>query len=324
MPELPEVETIKRGLEKSVLGQRVLNIEIRNEKIISSHSNIRKPNKVKTESFIKSLTGKKIIAVKRRAKNIIIEIEDGGIILVHLKMTGQLIYNPHPNPPSRGGSHSEIQMHLHFSPPLEGGAGGGGCGKHTHLIFTLEKGDLLYNDIRQFGYVLYYKNIEEAIQNKHFEKLGLEPLSNSLNLSIDEVQNLESFTPVYLKEKLNKINKNIKSTLLAQNIVVGIGNIYADEICFASNISPHRICKTLNDIEINLLYKNIKNILSKAIERGGSSVSDYKLVNGESGRYHLEHKVYGRAGKECYNCKTILTKDIIMGRSSVWCEVCQK
>ena len=318
MPELPEVETIKRGLEKSVLGQRILNIEIRNEKIISSHSNIRKPNKIKTESFIKNLTGKKIIAIKRRAKNIIIKMEDGSIILIHLKMTGQLIYNPHPNPPSRGGSRSEIQMHLHFSPPLEEGAGGGGggCGKHTHIIFELEKGNLLYNDIRQFGYVLYYKDLEEARDNKHFEKMGPEPFD-------------EEFTKEYLKEKLSKnnktgSNKKIKAVLLSQSIVVGIGNIYADEICFASNISPHRICKTLNDIEINLLYKNIKDILNKAIERGGSSVSDYKLVNGESGRYHLEHKVYGRAGKECYNCKTILTRDIIMGRSSVWCEECQK
>ena len=314
MPELPEVETIKRGLEKSVLGQRILNIEIRNEKIISSHSNIRKPNKIKTESFIKNLTGKKIIAIKRRAKNIIIKMEDGSIILIHLKMTGQLIYNPHPslNPfhplgtfPREGLNSSHPPAHSRRE-----------VGKHTHIIFEIEKGDLLYNDIRQFGYVLYYKDLEEARDNKHFEKMGPEPFD-------------EEFTKEYLKEKLSKnnktgSNKKIKAVLLSQSIVVGIGNIYADEICFASNISPHRICKTLNDIEINLLYKNIKDILNKAIERGGSSVSDYKLVNGESGRYHLEHKVYGRAGKECYNCKTILTRDIIMGRSSVWCEECQK
>ena len=293
MPELPEVETIKRGLEKSVLGQKILHIKINNEKIISSHSNIRKPNKIKTESFIKNLTGKKIIAIKRRAKNIIIEMEDGSVVLIHLKMTGQMIYSSHPPTPSR----------------REGV-------KHTHIIFELEKGVLLYNDIRQFGYVLYYKNIEEAIENKHFEKLGVEPFS-------------VEFTLEYLKEKFYKNNKtsnnkNIKSALLSQNIVVGIGNIYADEICFASNISPHRICKTLNEIEMSKLYKNIKNILSEAIASGGSSVSDYKLVNGESGSYHFEHKVYGRAGKECYTCKTILTKSIIIGRSSVWCEKCQK
>lgn len=291
MPELPEVETIKRGLEKSILGQRILNIEIRNEKIISSHSNIRKASKIKTESFIRNLIDKKIVNVFRRAKNIILELSDvqsnnkydnvcSAIILIHLKMTGQLIYN-------------------------------GITTKHTHIIFTLEKGNLLYNDIRQFGYVLYYKDISEAVANGHFEKLGLEPFD-------------EDFTLIYLKDKLAKTNKNIKSTLLSQAIVVGIGNIYADEICFVSNISPHRICKTLNDKEINSLYKNINNILALAIERGGSSISDYKLVNGESGRYHLCHQVYGRSGLACYKCKTILTKSIIAGRSSVWCENCQK
>ena len=311
MPELPEVESIRLGLLKSIVSQKILNVEIRNEKIVSSNSNIRKADQNKTNNFIKNLIGKKIININRRAKNIIIEMDDANIILIHLKMTGQLIYNPF----RLSGTFPEGRKNTFNSSTTDrlnsSTATSDTVNKHTHIIFELENGKLLYNDVRQFGYVLYYKDMNDLLANKHFKNLGVEPFE-------------QEFTLKYLKEKFANTNKNIKSALLSQNIVVGIGNIYADEICFASNLLPQRLCKTLNEIEMSKLYKNIKNILSEAIASGGSSVSDYKLVNGESGRYHLEHKVYGRSGKECYTCKTILTKDIIMGRSSVWCEECQK
>ena len=289
MPELPEVESIRLGLLKVIVGQKILNIKIKNEKMVSSHSNIRKANKIKTESFIKNLIDKKIINIARRAKNLIIQIEDGGIILIHLKMTGQLIYTPPLDLLSKGEEE-----------------------KHTHIIFTLEKGALIYNDIRQFGYVLYYKNKDEMLSNNHFYKIGIEPFDGE-------------FTLEYFKNKLNiKSSKSLKTIFLSQEIVVGVGNIYADEICFASHILPQRLSGTLTSDEIKLLYKQIKKILKSAIDSGGSSISDYKLVNGESGNYQNMHKVYNRAGKECYTCKSLLNKTIIAGRSTVYCKMCQK
>ena len=311
MPELPEVESIRLGLLKSIVSQKILNVEIRNEKIVSSNSNIRKADQNKTNNFIKNLIGKKIININRRAKNIIIEMDDANIILIHLKMTGQLIYNPF----RLSGTFPEGRKNTFNSSTTDrlnsSTATSDTVNKHTHIIFELENGKLLYNDVRQFGYVLYYKDMNDLLANKHFKNLGVEPFE-------------QEFTLKYLKEKFANTNKNIKSALLSQNIVVGIGNIYADEICFASNLLPQRLCKTLNEIEMSKLYKNIKNILSEAIASGGSSVSDYKLVNGESGKYQNQHKVYGRYGQVCYGCGDILAKSVTSARTTIYCLVCQK
>ena len=293
MPELPEVESIRLGLLKVIMDQKILKINIFNEKIISSNSNIRIANKEKTADFIKNLINKKIINISRRAKNIIIEMEDESIILIHLKMTGQLMYNTSPH-------------------------------KHTHIIWELENGRLYYNDIRKFGYVLYYNNIEEAITNGHFQKMGVEPLDNALSQQYTSDITKSYFTLGYFTKALANKKKSIKAALLAQDIVVGVGNIYADEICFASKILPQRLCPTLTEKEARTLYHNIKNILQKSIDLGGSSVSDYMLADGSKGNYAQEHKVYGRSGKKCLECSGALLKDTIAGRTTVYCQVCQK
>jgi len=303
MPELPEVESVRRGLNKVLIGQTIKNVKVNNGKIVFSHSNIRQNSKAKTLSFINNITNKKIVKVSRRAKNIIIELSDESIILIHLKMTGQLVYvgapSAHPQEKIIGG-HPITESYTATLP-----------NKHTHIVIALDNGTLYYNDIRQFGYVLYYQSLAAAEQNKHFEKMGVEPLE-------------KDFTPEYFESKIKLKNKSIKASLLEQDIVVGCGNIYADEICFASKVSPLRICKTLSSNEIKKIYTNIKKILQDAIDNGGSSISDYLLADGSRGNYANHHKVYGKAGEPCYTCKSPLLKCIVSGRATVYCNVCQK
>ncbi len=280
MPELPEVESLRLGLEKVLLGQKILTIKILNSKIISGNGTKREFNKTKEKEFVENLKDKKIISVDRRAKNIIFNFDTKEVLIVHLKMTGQLLYASNQN-------------------------------KHTHIVFELERGELHYNDVRKFGYVLYYKNLAEAIKFGHFKNIGVEPFD-------------KNFTLDYFRENILKKNKKIKTVLLEQSVVVGCGNIYADEVCFASKVLPDRNSKTLNETEVKSLYQNIKSILKAAIRSGGSSISDYLLPDGSKGGYATSHKVYGKTGTPCPICGNILEKSIISGRATVYCNTCQK
>ena len=280
MPELPEVESLRLGLEKILLGQKIINIKILNSKIVVSNGTKREFDKVKENEFINNLKGKNIVSIDRRAKNIIFNFDTDEVMIVHLKMTGQLLYENQKN-------------------------------KHTHIIFELERGVLHYNDVRKFGYVLYYKNLNEAIRFGHFKNIGAEPFD-------------KGFTLDYFRENILKKNKKIKTVLLEQSVVVGCGNIYADEACFASKVLPDRNCKTLTEVEIKSLYQNIKSILKHAIKAGGSSISDYLLPDGTKGKYANSHKVYGRSGMPCSICGNILEKSIVSGRATVYCNTCQK
>ena len=282
-------------------------MEVSNEKIVSSNSNIRKPDQKKTSEFKNKIKNRKIVDIKRRAKNIIIELDDESIILIHLKMTGQLVYSPSLVGRGLGGGAKNI-IGGH---PILDSYKNNLPNKHTHIIFKLDNGTLYYNDTRQFGYVLYYKSMDTAIEKKHFHKMGLEPLD-------------KNFTLEYFKEKILLKNKNLKSVLLDQDVVVGCGNIYADEVCFASSVMPSRIANSLSANEIERVYNNIKDILSLAIKHGGSSISDYLLSDGSRGNYARLHKVYGKAGLACLTCKNILDKGIIAGRTTVFCNTCQK
>lgn len=308
MPELPEVESVRLGLQKSIAEQNILDIDIRNLKIVSSNSNIRMADKNKGKEFFSNLVNKKIISVKRRAKNIIIDLEDEGIVLIHLKMTGQLVYVPDKN---NNKIDKDIVVGGH---PIISSYKGDLPGKHTHVIFKLEKGVLYYNDTRSFGYVLYYKNIETAIEFGHFAKLGKEPMDKDFTLGYFNKE---------IKSKKNQ-NKILKKVFLDQSIVVGLGNIYADEVCFASGVRGDNYLKNLTDIQIESLYNNIKLILSNAIKLGGSSISDYLLADGSRGNYAREHKVYGKSGEDCIVCNNKLEKSIIAGRTTIYCKMCQK
>lgn len=303
MPELPEVENLRQGLEKYVLGQKIKNVKVNKPKLVSGRGNIRIASPRKVAEFIQGLTGNKFIAIERRAKNLIFKLSDDKIILAHLKMTGQFVYLPSGKSKTRGekvvGGHP-IEISETTLP-----------NKHTHIIFELEKGTLYYNDTRMFGYVVYYPSLEKFERENHFGNLGVEPLN-------------KSFTPKYFQESLKNKKSKIKTLLLEQDIVTGVGNIYADESLFEARINPNRPGMSLKKDEVAGLHKAIIRILTKAIKVGGSSVATYRLIDESKGNYAREHKVYGKNGQRCTNCRTPLKKILIQNRTTIFCPKCQR
>jgi formamidopyrimidine-DNA glycosylase len=302
MPELPEVESLRRSLLPFVEGQIIQKVVVLMPKLVSAKGTTRIPSESKTRVFIEGLTGKTIKTITRRAKNLIFEFDNDSILLVHLKMTGQLVFKEDlrsgQNKTVWGGH--PIQESNNTLP-----------NKHTYVIFHLTNGTLFYNDVRQFGYLLYYENSVEFAKEDHFNGLGLEPLANEFNF--------EAF-----KTELKKRTGQLKKVFLDQKVVVGLGNIYADEVCFEAKVRPTRTIKSLKDVEIKAIYNGIRRILPLAVQLGGSSVANYLLADGSRGNYAHEHKVYGRGGKECVICGAILEKMQFAGRTTVYCRVCQK
>lgn len=303
MPELPEVENLRLGLEKHILNQKILKVEVMKAKLVSGKGTIRTASKNKQTEFISGLTGEKFIKVERRAKNLIFKLTHDKIILAHLKMTGQFVYKA--KSASKTGSKNISGGHpIEISETTL-------PNKHSHVIFSLEKGTLYYNDIRKFGYLLYYKDSKAFEKENHFIKYGVEPLE-------------KDFTLKYFSESLKNKNSKIKTVLLNQDIVTGIGNIYADESLFKSGIDPRRSASSLKTNEIKKLHQAIISILKRAVEVGGSSVATYRLLDNSQGNYAREHKVYGKKGKNCMKCKKPLSYTQIQTRTTIFCTNCQK
>src|SRR3989344_2269932 len=320
MPELPEVENLRRGLEKNIVGQKILRVEVRKPKLVSGKGNIRIASLEKAKEFEKGLKDEVISAVKRRAKNLIFQFRSGKVLLSHLKMSGQFAYyskwrgfrvfsndkavnargvRKNLKPAPLIGGHpielSETQL----------------PNKHYHIIFELQKGTLYYNDTRMFGYLLYYPSVESFEKESHFALLGLEPFD-------------KKFTLEYLLDALKNKKGKIKSVLMDQKIVTGLGNIYADESLFESRIDPRRSSSSLNLKEAKKLHKAILRIMKRAISVGGSSVATYRLIDESRGNYAREHKVYGKAGQKCPRCKHPLSKILVQSRTTIFCPRCQK
>lgn len=300
MPELPEVENLKRGLERNIVGQKILKIIVSKPKLVSGKGNIRAASLQKVREFERGLKGEKFLKVERRAKNLIFRFASGKVLLVHLKMSGQFAYVPRTSPlePVLGGHPIELSEK---SLP----------NKHTHVIFELSQGTLYYNDTRMFGYLLYYPTVEAFERENHFDLLGLEPLDRK-------------FTAEYLKENLKKKSGKIKLVLMNQNIVTGLGNIYADESLYEAKIRPTRSAASLKPEEIERLHGVIKRIIKRATSVGGSSVATYRLLDLTRGNYAREHKVYGKGGHPCPRCDHSLQKILIQSRATIFCPNCQR
>lgn len=297
MPELPEVEALRLGLLQHLIGRKITNVQVFKPKLVYSNSNKRIECSYKKNEFETELKNQVFKSIKRRAKNLIFEFESGKIMLVHLKMTGQMVYQD--SKITTLGGHP-IELSENKLP-----------NKHSHIIFDLDKGQLFYNDTRMFGYVLYFESQSELDKKDHFKGLGLEPLSSE-------------FTYEYFKNALKKKNKSIKSVFLEQSVVVGLGNIYCDETCFLAKVRPDRLCKSLSDLEIKELFNYAVIVIRNAINEGGSSVANYLLADGSKGNYAFFHNVYQKSGQPCKICKKPLTKIQHSQRSTVFCENCQK
>jgi len=273
LPELPEVETIRRGLEPALISQ----------KIISTRFFVRKLRwDIVASNFDNYVNQKSITSLSRRGKYIIIHLDNEAAVVIHLGMSGRL------------GLFEQTAI----------------VEKHTHVIFYLENGmELRFRDPRRFG------SIEVAPPHlissyPRFAHLGVEPLSNNFN-------------PQYLKKKTEKSDRGIKLVIMDAKIVVGVGNIYANESLFYSRIDPRRRAKSLSVKEIKALEKSLKTVLNTAIEKGGTTLNDFRNAYGEPGFFQLELAVYGRADLPCPECGTPIQKTVLGGRSTFFCPNCQ-
>ena len=287
MPELPEVEIVKQSLEKTVKFKKIKKVLIKNRNLRFKIQN----------NFKNLLKNKKIVKVSRRSKYLIVHIEKELFLLIHFGMSGTL----HLLNNNNDKKYTNLSFYHSKTIPK----------KHNHVAIKFSKFRIIYNDPRRFGFMKILFSIKEL--NDFFINYGPEPLSSNFNFD-------------YLKKKLKNKKKNIKSLLLDQIFVSGIGNIYANEILFYSKINPYKNGKNLNNNEIQNLIKFSKFILKKAIKKGGSTIKNFKNAKGYSGSFQREFKVYDRENEKCLkkNCKGIIKRFTISNRSTFLCRYCQK
>ncbi len=289
MPELPEVETVRRGLEPHVVGGFIDDIQVGDSKVLQ----------FEPDRLLEEVRGQKILGLTRRGKFLSFELERNYLIF-HFGMTGQLTFRDPNRSDSEGFKRHPVtglQRTLQHAPD-----------RHTHLqIHFRQGGAMLFRDIRKFGKVFL---IEKGEVSVFFERLGMEPWTPDYNL--------KAFLQKFGNRKLA-----IKSMLLEQSFVAGVGNIYADEALFAAGIHPARKVRSLRQAEKESLFEAIPKVLEKGIEYGGTTLRDYVNSDGKAGSHQEQLQVYGRKGESCHRCKTLIQKMVISQRSSSFCPNCQ-
>lgn len=288
MPELPEVETVRRGLSELIPG-----------KIIRSAGHVESPKSFpNADSDVRQfMLGATVLHVRRRAKVLLIDLSSEYSLVIHLKMTGQLVYRGdavfgagHPNDSLIG----ELPD------------------RSTRVVIEFTDGSTLYfNDQRKFGWVKLMPSLE--VPNIDFmKKVGPEPLE-------------ADFTPEQFSERFKRRAKtNIKAALLDQTVVAGVGNIYADESLWGARLDPHRLVGSLNDQDFRLLYEELRSVMNLAIDKGGSTDKNYVNAEGGRGSYMDFARVFRREGQKCPRCGSEIIKIKWAGRGTHYCQSCQK
>jgi len=288
MPELPEVETIRRDLDKEVVGKRIKGVDV---------NGLRSIRRYKTKKpFITALDGRKITAVQRKGKYLLVRLDKaagsgddnghGDVLVVHLGMSGQLLRAKGPKDPMQ---------------------------KHTHVVLTFTQGgQLRYVDPRTFGELFVTTMDELEHQVPELAHLGFDPL--------EDVMSWTTFG-----ELLQSKQTKLKSLLMDQKFVAGIGNIYSDEILFNAGLRYDRSSDSLTSQEVRRLYRAMIETLQEAVKHRGSSLADeqYKDLFGEIGDFQSQHKVYDREGEACRRCRSPIVRVKLGGRSTFLCEQCQ-
>ncbi|MDA8996894.1 bifunctional DNA-formamidopyrimidine glycosylase/DNA-(apurinic or apyrimidinic site) lyase [Hellea sp.] len=278
MPELPEVETVKRGLEPVMQGFKF-------ERVTLNRLNLRFPF---DKNFISRIQGKILTSLIRRGKFLKATLSSNDVLYMHLGMSGRF---------SIDNDLTALYNSNNSTNP-----------KHNHVIFEMSNGVVVtYNDPRRFGFMELIAPGEPS----RLDKMGPEPLDNMFNAP-------------YLFNKLSGKKSAIKSALLDQSIIGGLGNIYVCEAIFKAKISPKRLAGSLTIKETEILVNEIKGVIKKAIEAGGSSLKDFASVNGNLGYFQHSFEVYGQEKKPCVVCETPIERIIQSGRSSFYCKACQK
>ena len=281
MPELPEVETVRRGLQQNVVGRKIVRVEVGRERTVRRTSR---------EALIDGLTGVRITSAMRRGKYLICDLDSGQKLMMHLRMSGRLII---AKPNAGRPAHTHVVMHLAKDKDIDS--------------------ELWFVDPRTFGEVVVFDPDLMKSQMPDLANLGVDPL-------VDE------FTPGILQELFKNRRGNLKALLLNQHFVAGIGNIYADEILHLAKLRPDRLPGRLTPVVLSRLCEAIIEVLNKAVNAGGSTLKDTQYVDldGESGSYQEQHRVYGRAGLPCLTCrKGRILMTTVAGRTTCYCSACQ-
>ena len=283
MPELPEVETVRRGLLPVLEGAVIARAEV-------NRPDLRWPL---PEGMADRLTGKRVTALRRRSKYILADLDSGETLLVHLGMSGRMLIS---------GAQLGAFYHDHPAPQ-----------KHDHVVLHMAGGArITFNDARRFG-AMDLMPTDGADAHMLLRDLGPEPFGNDFN-------------EPYLVGRLKGRKTPIKSALLDQRIVAGLGNIYVAETLYRARISPLRLAGELSEHQVHALVPTIREVLAEAIEAGGSSLRDFRQANGELGYFSKHFQVYDREGDPCETpgCTGVVTRTVQSGRSSFWCPSCQR
>jgi formamidopyrimidine-DNA glycosylase len=272
MPELPEVETVVRQIKPKIIGKKLWKFDGINPGTFLPDIN----------DFNHILPGKTVIDVSRKGKYIVIKLSDDWVIVVHLRMTGMLLFKP--------------------SKRLE---------KFVRGIFTFSDATRMYfSDIRKFGKIWLYKS-GDYLSKTGMKKLGVDPIAEKFDQKIVE--------KLYLKQK-----GILKNRLLDQTVIAGIGNIYADEICFKIGLHPSTRVESLRSSDAKKLYNAIVYCLEQGILHNGTTISDFVGTKGDAGKHQKYLQIYGRTGDLCYVCATKIKKTRVAGRGTYYCFKCQK
>ena len=276
MPELPEVETICSSLKPHILHKKIMDVSVFWPDVFSAPEGMEVPD---------VLFGRAVERMTRRGKYLLLDMSKGLTLVIHLRLTGKLIFHGDPR------DHVEVA-------------------KHTHVVFYFEEGELHFNDARKFGRIQIIDTLDVHVQV--MKKLGPEPLDKEFE-----------FDRLGLRLADHHKNTSVKAALMDQEVVAGLGNIYTDEILFAAGVHPSRPVESLKASEIILIHQAMRDILTKSIASHGTTFRDYRDGEGKSGDFQNNLKVYGRGGMPCFVCETKLESQKISGRSSIFCPKCQ-
>ena len=281
MPELPEVETVRRGLQQNFVGRKITKVEVGRERTVRRTSR---------EALIDGLTGVKVLSATRRGKYLICALDSGQKLMVHLRMSGRLII---AKPGASRPTHTHVVLHLAKTDSVES--------------------ELWFVDPRTFGEVVVFDPDKAKTQMPDLMNLGVDPLT-------------DEFSPETLRSLFKNRRGNLKALLLNQHFVAGIGNIYADEILHVAKLRPDRLPGRLTTATLTRLHAAIVEVLNKAVVAGGSTLKDTQYVDldGQTGSFQDEHRVYGRTGLQCLTCrKGRILMTVVAGRTTCYCSACQ-
>lgn len=301
MPELPEVQTTVNGIQALAKGHVITAVWT--DMFSPSHifkNSIKDPVYFKNV-FAKVVVGKKILGSKRRGKNILIHLQDNSTILIHMKMTGHVMY----------GKYEYNRKQNTWVPGAGQKTLADPFNRFIHVVFTLDNGyHLVMSDMRKFAKV----TLVDDLVKKELEMIGVEPLDTAFDKKTF-IENITRYPNTY-----------IKTALMDQRLVAGIGNIYSDEILHAAKILPTRKVFELSGVELEKIFVHIVPILKAGIDFGGDSMSDYRNIYGEAGRFQGKHTAYRRTGLPCTrkSCKGVIQRQVVNTRSAHFCATCQK